>query len=772
MDSDSATASPEPCFLLMLPTEILVAILRKLTTPSFLQTFVTCHKLFDLVAGSRDIITHHLHQIPGIKLGLEDATLETDALFLILRQRAAENLYGAVFNADCRDLRLSQGTLDPAASCLVDTTDYIGMSIVLKESINVRHYSSQGVLKTHDAEDRHYHDPSRERVLQVVHWKSTVTILYSWEPPIPSPAPKCCSKAYPFHPNVKMDDDTDELEEKRPRIQYYLKHFNAYTNDPPEVFDIPDTSKGTRTRCGQRLVPLHLAVHNRLRCAILWGTPVKTDAMYMYSGWELRDYATTQILLYVSNKVKGDSYGNSYKPIFLYPLHGPTEPEDAPDPTFDKHKEYLAKFRPRAIAFTDGCSSLKLYRAGSLTPYAIIQASVHGGVAEAPRFGYPRHRNEEHVRLETFKIETPFFGQHSFDQRSPGAGIDLECTKVYLHLATGTPGRRSNDNLDTGDSDIYIIQNRESCESDDCDHVVDLTDTGGSYGDLRVVARLWGWNRELLTHSSLTALDSVCISPKGTRIAIACWDRILVWSLNPEILAEEWVQEERRRLSISSLASSNSGSLPPVLNIQGGVGVTTNDDDSDTSSVAGNSHATVETALDSNAAMIKATKYYDLVRHHAFGEIVELKPIVLKLPGGSIARKMMWQSSQACYEKSIYDEVDVKLFNYRRGNSVVDLESSSSEEGYDNVNPRRRGRRNDNIDDVVYLPPPPRELDFDFGPTLDFEEAQEVSAIGVELEKLVVGERGERRSDAASIGRGSQFHRYRTREACVGKHAS
>lgn len=53
--------------------------------------------------------------------------------------------------------------------------------------------------------------------------------------------------------------------------------------------------------------------------------------------------------------------------------------------------------------------------------------------------------------------------------------------------------------------------------------------------ELRVVARLWGWAPQTTT---LTGLDTVSVSPNGQRIAIAQWDRVLVYALDPVALCE------------------------------------------------------------------------------------------------------------------------------------------------------------------------------------------------------------------------------------------
>jgi hypothetical protein len=50
-----------------------------------------------------------------------------------------------------------------------------------------------------------------------------------------------------------------------------------------------------------------------------------------------------------------------------------------------------------------------------------------------------------------------------------------------------------------------------------------------------VVARLWG-----LSQTRVTSLPGiVAYSLKGSRIAIADWDKILVWALSPDVLVDD-----------------------------------------------------------------------------------------------------------------------------------------------------------------------------------------------------------------------------------------
>ena len=645
-------ASTRSLTLLGLPSEILVHILRDLTTPSFIQTILTCHQLFDSAATSREVILHHLRQVPGIKLGLEDHALTTTALFLILRQRAASSLYGANFHADCEDLRFQNGTLDATASCLANEIGSVDGSLVMKETHVVRHYNTGGTLESHTP-PYVYADG---KPVQVVHWKGTTSILYERLAASSIPCEKCNERSS-FHPDGGSLDDkaigpvTD--------TKYYLVHHKSHMNDRPNLFHIPTPNGGLSTARGQatrNIIPLRLTIHNRLKCAILWGELVKSGSSVRICHVVNSKSSTTQVILYTCDRLPAPlDESHDLEAVVLYPIQRPAKIDEAsPTPSaLDRNIEYLSQYRPRSIAFVEGGRHLKLYRAGSVAPYAILPSTVAtsraGLRSHDQRFS--RLRNDVHIGLNTFKIETPFFGQHTFDlsRHSEDEQHIRECLNVFLHLAASRTGFLPSNASDTGHSDLYIVQNRITTDEVDCEHVVDLDDTGRvPYDELRVVARLWGWNSSLLANSTLTAIDSVCVSPKGTRIAIACWDRILVWPLHPEIFCEAWVAEERdgsENDEVSVVSDETTPEDPPIgppgVVIDNGQADNGNDENSDTASSVSNSDDHTPT----QAAMVKATKFYDLVRHPSFGYIVELRPIVLKLPGDAIARKLLWSSA-------------------------------------------------------------------------------------------------------------------------------
>ncbi len=741
---------PKLVTLLDLPPEILVHILRSLTTSSFVQLIMTCHQLFDLAAASRNVVLHHLHQVPGIKLGLEDQILSTRALFRILRQRAAASLYGAHFRADCADLRFQNGTLDPTASCLTESTEDIHFSLVIKESHVVRHYSAGGALEDYTPPYRH----GDGKPVQVAHWNGNTSVLYERLTSRDALRGKSNDLSR-FSPETRRSSTHDEsIFDPATDRTYFLVHYKSH--DRPDLFYIPPTHgvlPYLRRPVSQDLVPLRLAIHSRLKCAILWGEPIKSDSGASKTYVVNTKSSTSQVVLYTCDRRPASLEESFFNPTLLYPVQCPSRSDAASltRSTFEKNTEYLSRYRPRSIAFNEGGRNLKLYRAGSITPYAILPSSVTS--RREPFRHFARLKNEVHIGLSDFKIESPFFGQHTFDppRRTEDEQQPRECLNVYLHLASSQPGFPPTYESDTGYADLYIVQNRITTDEDDCEHVTDLHDTGHlPYDELRVVARLWGWHSSLLTNSSLTAVDSVCASPKGTRIAIACWDKILIWPLHPEIFCEEWVSEERRRsidVDHTSVVSDDSTStdplvVPPGIVIGNAHAESAGGHDSGTASTTSSedNNATNNPESDSQPAMVKATKFYNLVKHPSFGEIVELRPIVLKLPGSAIARKLIWTSAN----KESFDQRAPELSGDLSGVGDHDDDRLSVlSRACESINAGDGGRgvtgRTAAEDDTSVLVRLTEAECLDQGPGCSSEETRELAASDVKLESLVEG---------------------------------
>ncbi|KPI42554.1 uncharacterized protein AB675_9570 [Cyphellophora attinorum] len=646
-----------PSTLLELPAEVLSQILLHLSPDAFVQLTQTCKQLYKIGSQNRDALLRHLDNVPGIKLGLDDRKVSTLDLFRMLHRRASLNLLGAGHHADCHFSKFENGSLDARASCISNTNQYFNISLASKGSATVRHYGSRcadigTATPSPDA------DGSGE-VLQVIHNECIISILYAWEiddgaPQLPSPAPKppdLNSLARDFlRRSQQSSAPKPEFQHKivpRSSVSYRLIHYNPHS---PVVNAVVFAVMAPPTSQDCELVPLHIAIHSRLKCAIIWDCLSSID----------RTGGSTRVIVYVADNTPPPDEVGVYKAIQVWPwipqdnAKVPSFEEFRNDPSQKKAKQYMRRFVPRATAFIRNGNRLKLYAHGMLNPYGALSTRTHlmqrdqtRRIASAYSFN---HFVVNGVELRT---EKPFFGVHS-QGPTHDAGTP-HCVHSYLQLAVESGESFFGDNVSFGrpaEDGIFIVQSHDDYPEDGCgpDHLVRTEQYSLNCDDfnVRVVAQLRGWSKHWRP-TNLTALDIIAVSKRGTRIAIAMWDRILVYTLDTAILVEDWTHPDDDESDAASQAgsdhSSSTGSSHSVSNndAAGIVPALNNDDNSSAGEII------IEPWIDrkiDKRTMVKASRYYDLAEHPQFGEIVELWPIELKLPHGAIARKVVWPAKQ------------------------------------------------------------------------------------------------------------------------------
>lgn len=198
-------------------------------------------------------------------------------------------------------------------------------------------------------------------------------------------------------------------------------------------------------------------------------------------------------------------------------------------------------------------------------------------------------RFTEQITLR-FAIDLPFYGTHQL----PGDTLNL-CTWKYLSIGIGTHRKE-------GWTVACLLKSQTSCRSNRCGHVMNLK-RGRRFATWRVVARLWGYRKPSNSIGGIIAT-----STSGTRIAIANWDVIYVWALNPSQIIEENSGGYYRTPNTFHRSPSSSVSSTP--------------------SPAPNAEEGTETAARNKSAALS----------HADEEMIELKPIVLPL--GAVCFKL------------------------------------------------------------------------------------------------------------------------------------
>ncbi|EXJ81125.1 hypothetical protein A1O3_07413 [Capronia epimyces CBS 606.96] len=279
-------------------------------------------------------------------------------------------------------------------------------------------------------------------------------------------------------------------------------------------------------------------------------------------------------------------------------------------------------------------------------------------------------------------------------------------TEVRDHLPDlpAPPTRRARDSKtldpDALDDLADAVFTRAQEEEDEQDVIGSGVDRNTDGLEVRVVARLWGWRPQSTT---LTGVDTVSVSPRGDRIAVAQWDRVLVYALDPGPLCDDLDDDDQ------SSASDTGGNLDPAENVQaattqvgagaGDVVLAADPDDADTqttptppSSLQQATQSSPQSPTAKTSAHASATfpvaagfaSFYPHVDDPFFGRLVELRPVVLKMDEGAIVHRIAWA------EAASYDE---------QQESGADLDRC--EEGPQSTTEDGRGAETDNQDMAI-----------------------------------------------------------------------
>ncbi|KAL4785854.1 hypothetical protein BJX76DRAFT_346748 [Aspergillus varians] len=237
--------------------------------------------------------------------------------------------------------------------------------------------------------------------------------------------------------------------------------------------------------------------------------------------------------------------------VVLYNINDESEYDIAPDLVgFSHSSRQLRKWHGntrgpliREVAFNDRSTQLLYYyQAKSL--YASFQKIDPSG---SPTL----YENSTLVQFTDdlsllFSIDIPFFGTHET--------LDLDgfavCRWRYLSFGIATH-RKQNWTI------ACLLRSEATCRAIRCGHTLNL-DRGRRLTDWVVVARLWGFR------DSTDSLGCrIAASTEGTRIAVANWNVIYVWALEPGAL----INMDPEKYYPSSWRSSSTGhiELQPIV---------------------------------------------------------------------------------------------------------------------------------------------------------------------------------------------------------------
>jgi hypothetical protein len=184
----------------------------------------------------------------------------------------------------------------------------------------------------------------------------------------------------------------------------------------------------------------------------------------------------------------------------------------------------LAELRPPPvkIVYSEHGLNLKCYTTGFPVPSFHLD-TVTGAESVTSVIG------RIHIGKCDFLTDSPFYGKHEISRGY--LNRVHRCTSSYLALGTTvSPGILGRRLIAT-----CILRARRTCDQHRGSRLVDFDMNLIRLPGKVVVARLWGYSQARVT----SLPEIVAYSLKGSRIAIADWDKILVWALSPEVLVDD-----------------------------------------------------------------------------------------------------------------------------------------------------------------------------------------------------------------------------------------
>jgi hypothetical protein len=235
--------------LLNLPPELIQLVLQHSTTPSFLQVALCCRALHEIASSSREVILHHLHRTPGLKV--DTRSLKTRQLFQLLMKRSLQQLYGSQFFAKCTTFCFDDFALDAQASSLASHGDR-DIALVLKGRQDVYVFQAKdGQLHLKTQLRPPQDQPGRIEVLKTAFDREGgVNVLHRLVPAIDEDG---VDTAHPFVRHAIQSG---------PRVSVYMARHSLQTLDEPvRMCAFPDHAE---------YEPLALAAAGESTFAISW----------------------------------------------------------------------------------------------------------------------------------------------------------------------------------------------------------------------------------------------------------------------------------------------------------------------------------------------------------------------------------------------------------------------------------------------------------------------------------------------------------------------
>lgn len=513
--------------LLRLPPELIQLVLKNVDTPDYLQVAHSCHVLYELASSCREVVLHHLYRTPGLNQDLQEQ--ETKRLFQLLARRARQQLYGAQFNASCKVLGLGDAVIDVQASSIASSGPAnIALAFKGIEGVFIFQASDEQEDPVFLIQTKlpwgHFGPAEVLKTAPLTDFGHGFFALYRFTAGVDGDDPNA------EHPFVR------DAQQSNPNGTVFLIHYPLdidFSRPCIRVCSFPDHAD---------YEPLAIAVASSDTFVISWRH--KSDA-----------YENEVVMYQVYREEEEEELGDStvikeviYECCFL--VDSETSASDRIqngtqllDGGYLNHEQGPVK----DLAFNDSYSQI-LYYHGAQTLYGSFQRLDMSAFPDSLELNLYRNACvvpfSDSLSLH-FAIDIPFFGTHDMLMHN---NMEM-CNWKYLSLGIG---KHRTENW----SVACLLRSEAFCRSRNCTHELNL-DRGRRFTDWTVVAILSGF------HESTSSIGSIATkSPGGTRIAVANWDAIYIWALEPASLIRD--NEDGYYPPCSQAENPNVVELQPV----------------------------------------------------------------------------------------------------------------------------------------------------------------------------------------------------------------
>ena len=475
--------------LLSLPLEILQLIQYHMDVGTFFISLLTC-KRFLVAAASRPLVLQHLRNMPGLDLGLD--ALDHDQLLIEFRKRAAESGRAAGVLAHTLSFGASPG-------CLM----------------------SKSTFTPHDP----VYPRSKHMTVAVPHSSEIIQLYELFED-------RVCRKE---ELHIRHEDGNENRMDilkmafapgsRDLAVLCYQKESIRYR--PPQCF--------TPEKLGGQGIYYKLIVFHRLNAR-------QRGHFYSSHIQETRDVALPKYLKIVAvalapNGIAGISLHNGRPNGGLNAWLVTRNSEMMQSCTYDPDPRLYKVEGTGTIAatlvsnlnFVEEGRMLELFEAGHYIPgfYSYIKES---GEQESPVILQAGNAINLHKdgRRHLFSIGTPFYEHHT-NRHTLDSSSETRCARSQLAL--GFTDNKKDPSYPS--ESIFIMQSEYFTQEQDCSHLITYDNGRSSNRQWKPIALLAGYKQSSSTLGTVAA-----ISPDGTRVAAAIWDRVYLWSFNPRLMLE------------------------------------------------------------------------------------------------------------------------------------------------------------------------------------------------------------------------------------------